>query len=147
MTEKILREFAEWVKTEPIYVGGGIADREILVIRNGKFESAIEVYLKEKEQEEFYSNGYRQGYEDAKKQFESPIVQVSMKDLTAEEKQHFFNVWKNVPLQVIEERHGRWIKTQEDRWIYPICSECGYKENVVTNYCANCGAKMDKEGK
>ena len=42
---------------------------------------------------------------------------------------------------------GEWIKTQEGRWIYPICSECGYKENVVTNYCANCGAKMDKEGK
>lgn len=46
-----------------------------------------------------------------------------------------------------ERPHGKWIKTQEDRWIYPICSECGYKENVVTNYCANCGAKMDKEDK
>jgi uncharacterized OB-fold protein len=46
-----------------------------------------------------------------------------------------------------QKRHGRWIKTQEGRWIYPICSECGYKENVVTNYCGNCGAKMDKEDK
>ena len=51
----------------------------------------------------------------------------------------------NAPTE--ERPQGRWIKTQEDRWIYPICSECGYKENVVTNYCANCGAKMDKEGK
>lgn len=50
--EEVLREFGEWIKTQPIYVGGGTTDREILVIRNGKFESAIEVYLKEKEAEE-----------------------------------------------------------------------------------------------
>lgn len=50
--EKVLREFAEWVKTQPIYVGGGISDREILVIRNGKFESAIEVYIAERSDEE-----------------------------------------------------------------------------------------------
>lgn len=67
--EKALREFEEWVKTQPVYVGGGITDREVLVVRDGKFKSAIEVYLKEKEQEAFYSKGYRQGYEDAKKQF------------------------------------------------------------------------------
>lgn len=51
LTEEVLREFGEWIKTQPIYVGGGTTDREILVIRNGKFESAIEVYLKEKEAE------------------------------------------------------------------------------------------------
>ena len=51
MTEKILRDFGEWVKTQPIYVGGGISDRVVLVVRNGKFESAIEVYLKEKSEE------------------------------------------------------------------------------------------------
>lgn len=45
--EEILREFGEWIKTQPIYVGGGLTDREILVIRDGEFESAIEVYLKE----------------------------------------------------------------------------------------------------
>lgn len=52
--EEVLREFGEWIKTQPIYVGGGLTDREVLVIRDGKFESAIEVYLKEKkEKEEF----------------------------------------------------------------------------------------------
>lgn len=52
LTQEVLREFGEWIKTQPIYVGGGTTDREILVVRNGKFESAIEVYLKEKEAEE-----------------------------------------------------------------------------------------------
>ena len=52
--EEVLIEFGEWVKTQPIYVVGGTANREIVVIRNGKFESAIEVYLEEKkEKEEF----------------------------------------------------------------------------------------------
>ena len=70
--EEVLREFEEWIKTQPVYVGGGKTDKEILVVRDEKFESAIEVYLKEKEQEAFYSKGYRRGYEDAKKQFERP---------------------------------------------------------------------------
>lgn len=52
MTEKILREFEEWVKTQPIYVAGGKSDREILVIRNGKFESAIDVYIAERSEKE-----------------------------------------------------------------------------------------------
>lgn len=45
--------------------------------------------------------------------------------------------------------HGKWITTSD----YPdmlICSECGYMEDMWwadngTNYCPNCGAKMDKE--
>ena len=47
LTHEVLREFGEWIKTQPVYVGGGMTDREILVVRNGKFESAIETYLKE----------------------------------------------------------------------------------------------------
>jgi len=50
INEEVLREFGEWIKTQPIYVGGGLTDREVLVVRNGKFESAIEVYLKEKKE-------------------------------------------------------------------------------------------------
>ena len=40
----ILNDFAEWLKTQPVYVGD---DREILVLRDGEMESAIEVYLEE----------------------------------------------------------------------------------------------------
>lgn len=35
-------------------------------------------------------------------------------------------------------KHGRWIWKN----YYLVCSECG-KENDRTDYCPNCGAKMD----
>ena len=41
-------------------------------------------------------------------------------------------------------KHGKWFKSKNQR----ICSECGYfyfSNNVNTNYCCSCGAKMDKE--
>lgn len=85
---------------------------------------------------------------DAMKREES-VIQVSMKDLTAEEKQHLFKVWKNASLNIIDERpHGKWIQ----RGIYNECSECksGYMLSItekcldldVFNYCPVCGADM-----
>ena len=46
---KVLRDFSEWVKTQPIYVGRRHidGDKEILIVREGKHENAIEVYIKE----------------------------------------------------------------------------------------------------
>ena len=75
--EEVLREFGEWIKTQPIYVGGGLTDREVLVIRDGKFESAIEVYLKERIEDD-YSRGYRQGFEDATVAYERRISNMEM---------------------------------------------------------------------
>ena len=53
------------------------------------------------------------------------------------------------------ERHGRWVKRYldgEDMSGKPCeimyacnCSECGLNGNAPTNYCPNCGAKMDGE--
>ena len=46
--------------------------------------------------------------------------------------------------------HGRWEKASEHMPIY-VCSECKERnlfkngDNVLSNYCPNCGAKMDKE--
>jgi hypothetical protein len=40
-------------------------------------------------------------------------------------------------------RHGRWRRYLSD----PLCSECGEFAETVTNYCPNCGAKMDLEEK
>ena len=42
-------------------------------------------------------------------------------------------------------RHGRWIISSDG--YYPYCSECKAepKSGVMTKYCPNCGAKMDKE--
>lgn len=51
--------------------------------------------------------------------------------------------------------HGRWIASKKcnhkpcriknlDKWVVYECSECGYSNGrKQSNYCPNCGAKMD----
>ena len=46
-----------------------------------------------------------------------------------------------------EPKTGHWIDHQDGRWIYAKCSECGTVHDTQTNYCPNCGAKMESEGK
>ena len=44
---------------------------------------------------------------------------------------------------VVPVRHGRWIW---DGYVYDApwqCSNCGVFHDVDSNYCPNCGAKMD----
>ena len=43
--------------------------------------------------------------------------------------------------------HGEWIDEQRGRWIYAKCNLCGKVQDVRSNYCPNCGAKMDGERK
>ena len=58
------------------------------------------------------------------------------------------------PVDVVEVKHGYWhrkhIGNGWDDWDALTCSECKKyyeKPNFPTNYCPNCGAKMDlKEG-
>ena len=66
---------------------------------------------------------------------------------------------KSQPTADVQEvRHGKWVDNAEDvywknHFIRKHCSECGNEpeyraENysyVLSNYCRNCGAKMDKE--
>ena len=47
-------------------------------------------------------------------------------------------------------KHGRWIRwvQNRDEWPAAMCSECQEKvdadnEGQYTNYCPNCGARMD----
>lgn len=47
MIEIILNDFAEWIKTQPVYIGGKLREREVLVLRDGDMKSAVEVYLKD----------------------------------------------------------------------------------------------------
>ena len=53
-------------------------------------------------------------------------------------------------------RHGRWISEKcnhkpcriknPEKWVTYKCSVCGYSNGrKQSNYCPNCGAKMDKE--
>lgn len=70
--------------------------------------------------------------------------------------QQAMDVLDTVPAaNVVEVRHGRWIDktwTTEDDWScynhhIVICSVCNkqfdYTINEKSNYCPNCGAKMD----
>ena len=52
-------------------------------------------------------------------------------------------------------RHGKWVEHVDDRWgaSHYFCSECGEKplkeertnRRCLSNFCPNCGARMDKE--
>lgn len=62
--------------------------------------------------------------------------------------EHAINVQEAV--EVVEVVHGRWIWHDEDKFF--TCSNCEYSalnnyrgNSVESNYCPNCGAKMDKE--
>ena len=50
--------------------------------------------------------------------------------------------------EVAPVRHGRWIWNEEgeiDWEQFYRCSNCGDKEYWESNFCPNCGAKMDLE--
>lgn len=51
----------------------------------------------------------------------------------------FYEWLDKQPTIEAEPKHGRWIWQGH----YLVCSECG-RENDRTNYCPNCGAKMDE---
>ena len=40
---------------------------------------------------------------------------------------------------------GEWQDEQRGRWIYAKCNLCGKVQDVRSNYCPNCGAKMKGE--
>ena len=46
-------------------------------------------------------------------------------------------------VKVQTQRHGEWIKDKVSG-LY-TCTACKEKETRTTDYCSNCGAKMDKE--
>ena len=50
---------------------------------------------------------------------------------------------------VAEVRHGGWVYREDDNIQCSICGHDAYTEGdyrqVKTNYCPNCGARMDKE--
>ncbi len=58
----------------------------------------------------------------------------------------------NIDTDVAPIRHGQWIMTAEfTDCIYAQCDQCKitqvfYYNKPLTNYCPNCGARMDKDG-
>ena len=53
---------------------------------------------------------------------------------------------KSIPAaDVAEVRHGRWLCVDTDTEQFFLCNRCKKKEYWESNYCPNCGAKMDGE--
>ena len=55
----------------------------------------------------------------------------------------------NAPtVDAVEVKHGRWVKKQfaDDCTTAYRCSDCHTTWDANTNYCPNCGAKMDGDG-
>ena len=42
--------------------------------------------------------------------------------------------------------HGLWLCADTDTEQFFLCNRCKKKEYWESDYCPNCGAKMDKEG-
>lgn len=42
------------------------------------------------------------------------------------------------------EPHGKWLEHEDYRGIAYLCSECGYFTTNRSDYCPNCGAKIDR---
>ena len=58
---------------------------------------------------------------------------------------------KTIPAaEVVEVRHGEWVKVHDEVCYWLACSVCGeeipkrFGTDYYTNYCPNCGAKMDR---
>ena len=46
---------------------------------------------------------------------------------------------------VVPVRHGRWLYVDTDTEQFFLCNRCKKKEHWESDYCPNCGAKMDEE--
>ena len=61
------------------------------------------------------------------------------------EGEHLNSLINETPTADVQEvRHGKWEKRKECCCEYR-CSVCEYELCRTTNYCPNCGAKMDEE--
>ena len=51
---------------------------------------------------------------------------------------------ENLPTADVEPvRHGRWICVDTDTEQFFLCNRCKKKEYWESNYCPNCGCRMD----
>lgn len=72
---------------------------------------------------------------------ESKVSKEDMSELLAEKVEA-------IKAELVQPKTGRWIfKRPPDDWIMSIyeCDQCHCWEEGRTNYCPNCGAKMDGE--
>ena len=44
-----------------------------------------------------------------------------------------------------EPKTGHWIETDKNDPCWYMCSKCHWRSDLMTNFCAYCGAKMESE--
>ena len=52
-------------------------------------------------------------------------------------------IFKIPPADVAPVRHGKWLCVDTDTEQFFLCNRCKKKEYWESDYCPNCGAKMD----
>ena len=72
---------------------------------------------------------------------EALIVLEEMEDIES----GFAAMYEIPTADVAEVRHGRWLCVDTDTEQFFLCNRCKKKEYWESNYCPNCGAKMDEE--
>lgn len=59
-------------------------------------------------------------------------------------KEKLKNLIDNAKLTIMPDIHtAKWQRVLDGAWIYAKCSSCGSLQDVTSNYCPNCGAKME----
>lgn len=53
---------------------------------------------------------------------------------------------KHAPTIEPERKKGKWIKMSDADGIFYACSDCGEWHEEISNYCPNCGTRMDMKG-
>ena len=92
---------------------------------------------------------------ELKLELHSPITEEEWDLITDVDLDHTpsvkFHTKRGKDIEYIKVKHGRWIRKESKRSYWFECSECGYpppldkfKREWFSNYCPNCGAKMDE---
>ena len=57
---------------------------------------------------------------------------------------HVIDVLKKLPLVNPQPKTGHWIEKYHEMFKY-YCDKCGKGSDLMTDYCPNCGARMESE--
>lgn len=77
---------------------------------------------------------------------EAAIAEIMSDPPDAHYPQWYAGKIKSIPAaDVAPVRHGRWLCVETEEEQFFLCNRCKKKEYLESNYCPNCGCKMDLE--